>query len=205
LIRHLIWDFDGSLFNTYPAMVQLFKSSLESFGYEATEDDILSLMKDTLGRAVSFYIDLGVDEGFYKLFQKLEDEVAPGLQPPFPNAKEICTMIKDRGGKNIIITHRSRKSVFKLLYHYSMEALFSEIIAKESGFKRKPHPEAFVSTLASQRLKPEEVLTIGDRDLDVIAASDAGTRTCFFSQNGSRPSIKVDYLITDLSELLEIL
>ncbi|MDD4826796.1 MAG: HAD hydrolase-like protein, partial [Mesotoga sp.] len=55
MIENLIWDFDGSLFNTYPAMVKLFKKALLRKGYVTSENEILSLMKDSLGKAVDFY------------------------------------------------------------------------------------------------------------------------------------------------------
>ncbi len=64
MIENLIWDFDGSLFNTYPAMVRLFRKALAIHGYDASEDEILSLMKETLGKAVDFYLDRGVDYDF---------------------------------------------------------------------------------------------------------------------------------------------
>ncbi len=89
----------------------------------------------------------------------------------------------------------------KLLYHHDMASLFSEIITKESGYRRKPDPEAFVAAIASHRLIAEETLSIGDRDLDILAARAAGTRTCFFSQNGFSPSIPVDLIIHGLEEL----
>ena len=89
----------------------------------------------------------------------------------------------------------------KLLYHHDMASLFSEIITKESGYRRKPDPETFVAAIASHRLIAEETLSIGDRDLDILAARAAGTRTCFFSQDGSSPSIPVDLIVHGLDEL----
>lgn len=205
MIENLIWDFDGSLFNTYPAMVRLFKQSLAIHGYGASEDEILSLMKETLGKAVDFYLDRGVDYAFYKDFQRMEEELAPVEQPPFSGAREVCSRIKRDGGVNLIITHRARRTAFKLLDYFEMTSLFSEIVTKESGFKRKPDPEAFISTIRRHRLKPESTLSIGDRDLDVMAARDAGTKTCFFSQDGSKPSIDVDYIVDDLLQLGRII
>jgi len=204
MIENLIWDFDGSLFNTYPAMVKLFRQALLRKGYVASENEILSLMKDTLGKAVDFYLDRGVDYDFYKDFKKSEEELDPAEQPPFEGAREICSTVVRNNGKNLIITHRSRKTTFKLLSHFEMTSLFSDIITRESGFKRKPDPDAFISAIRSYRLKPRSTLSIGDRDLDVIAARDAGTKTCFFSQNGTRPSIDVDFIINDLVQLEEI-
>ncbi|PZC52013.1 MULTISPECIES: HAD-IA family hydrolase [unclassified Mesotoga] len=205
MIENLIWDFDGSLFNTYPAMVRLFRKTLAIHGYDASEDEILSLMKETLGKAVDFYLDRGVDYEFYKDFKKSEEELAPAEQPPFEGAREVCSLVVRNGGKNLIITHRSRKTAFKLLNHFEMTSLFSDIITRESGFKRKPDPDAFIYAIRNYRLNPKSTLSIGDRDLDVIAARDAGTKTCFFSQNGARPSIDVDFIIDDLPQLEEII
>jgi len=204
MIENLIWDFDGSLFNTYPAMVKLFRQALLRKGYVASENEILSLMKDTLGKAVDFYLDRGVDYDFYKDFKKSEEELDPAEQPPFEGAREICSKVVRNNGKNLIITHRSRKTTFRLLSHFEMTSLFSDIITRESGFKRKPDPDAFISAIRSHRLNPRLTLSVGDRDLDVIAARDAGTKTCFFSQNGTRPSIDVDFIINDLVQLEEI-
>ena len=201
MIKNLIWDFDGSLFDTYPLMVEIFQSALVEFGHTASREQILFLMKDTLGKAVEHYLELGVGEGFYRLFLLREEAADPSLQPPFPYARRICLKVRDRGGKNLIITHRSRSTVMKLLYHHDMASLFSEIITKESGYRRKPDPEAFVAAIASHRLIAEETLSIGDRDLDILAAKSAGTRTCFFSQNGFSPSIPVDLIIHGLEEL----
>jgi len=205
MIENLIWDFDGSLFNTYPAMVKLFRQALLRKGYVTSENEILSLMKDTLGKAVDFYLDRGVDYEFYKDFKKSEEELDPAEQPPFEGAREVCTVVVRNGGRNLIITHRSRKTAFKLLSHFEMTSLFSDIITRESGFKRKPDPDAFIYAIRNYRLNPKSTLSIGDRDLDVIAARDAGTKTCFFSQNGARPSIDVDFIIDNLPQLEEII
>jgi len=201
MIENLIWDFDGSLFNTYPAMVRLFRRALLRKGYVASEDEILSLMKDTLGKAIDFYLDRGVDYDFYKDFNKSEEELDPDEQPPFEGARKVCSIVVRNGGKNLIITHRSRKTTFKLLSHFEMTTLFSDIITRERGFKRKPDPDAFIYALRNYALNPSTTLSIGDRELDVIAARDAGTKTCFFSQNGTRPSIDVDFIINDLVQL----
>ncbi len=201
MIKNLIWDFDGSLFNTYPLMVEIFQSVLAEHGYTASREEILFLMKDTLGKAVEYYMELGVGEDFYRLFQLREEAADPSLQPPFPHARQICLKVRERGGKNFLITHRSRSTVMKLLYHHDMASLFSEIITKESGYKRKPDPEAFIAVIASHSLIAEEALSIGDRDLDILAARSAGSRTCFFSQNGFSPSVPVDLIIHGLDEL----
>ncbi|MBN2218777.1 MAG: HAD hydrolase-like protein [Kosmotogaceae bacterium] len=205
MIENLIWDFDGSLFNTYPAMVRLFKQALAIHGCDAYEDEILSLMKETLGKTVDFYLDRGVDYAFYKDFKRMEEELNPVEQPPFDGARDLCSRIKRDGGKNLIITHRARRTTFKLLNYFDMTSLFSEIVTRESGFKRKPNPDAFISTIRRHRLEPASTLSIGDRDLDVMAARDAGTRTCFFSQDGSKPSIDVDYIVDDLLQLERII
>lgn len=205
MLKNIIWDFDGTLFDTYPFMTILFQKALREFSHEASVEEILSLMKQTLGRAVEYYRGLGVDDRFYALFKVAQDDCDPDSQQPFPHALEVCSRVIGLGGKNLIITHRSRKTAFKLLRHHKASSLFCEVITRESGFKRKPDPEAFNRAIESHRLRRTETLAVGDRDLDVLAATRAGIKSCFFSQAGSRPTVEVDFTVESLAELLQII
>jgi len=42
---HIIWDFDGTLFDTYPLMTITFAKTLETEGYSENPAQIMELMK----------------------------------------------------------------------------------------------------------------------------------------------------------------
>lgn len=48
------------------------------------------------------------------------------------------------------------------------------VISHDDGFPRKPDPSAFLTLIERHHLPREETLTIGDRELDILAAQAAG-------------------------------
>lgn len=45
MYKHIIWDFDGTLFDSYPVMVKAALTVLEEQGIYESYDKIMSLMK----------------------------------------------------------------------------------------------------------------------------------------------------------------
>lgn len=45
MFKHVIWDFDGTLFDTYPVMAKIFKDLLEKENIEEPIDEIVKKCK----------------------------------------------------------------------------------------------------------------------------------------------------------------
>ena len=45
MYSHYIWDFDGTLFDSYPQMTRAFQQALSDLGYSHTSNEILSHLK----------------------------------------------------------------------------------------------------------------------------------------------------------------
>ena len=113
--------------------------------------------------------------------------------PPFPGVIELCRHICAGGGKNVIVTHRWRRSTMELLAVHGMAGYFAGCITRDDGYPRKPDPAAFVAALAAYELQPEETLTVGDRDIDILAGQAAGLWGCFCGAepDGARPDLVI--------------
>jgi phosphoglycolate phosphatase-like HAD superfamily hydrolase len=57
MIRNIIWDLDGTLFDTYPAIVKAFKAALNDFGKDAPLDWIEELARSSVGYCVATLAD----------------------------------------------------------------------------------------------------------------------------------------------------
>lgn len=65
MIREIIWDFDGTLFNTYPGTVNAFREALKDNGIDETDENILSYFKTAEGFAVMHFKELyGLGDAF---------------------------------------------------------------------------------------------------------------------------------------------
>ena len=55
MYRHIIWDFDGTPFDTYPEMANVFKELLEREGISEPFDEIMKHMKISMSTAIKHY------------------------------------------------------------------------------------------------------------------------------------------------------
>ena len=54
-IRHFIWDFDGTLFDTYPVTIRAMGSALRDLGGDCDPTECMAAMLDTIGAALDLY------------------------------------------------------------------------------------------------------------------------------------------------------
>ena len=203
--QNIIWDVDGTLFDTYPPIAKAFQSALNEFGKEASLDWIEGLARISLSHCVKTLVDRYnlEEETIGSAFEKYYDRVRPEDQPRFPGVIAVCEYICSIGGKNVIVTHRGRSGTDALLAAHDMTHYFSGCIARDDGYSRKPHPGAFESALERYNLVREETMTVGDRDIDIQAGQAAGLFTCLFGHDTD--GIHADLTIQSFEELSSFL
>ena len=202
MIRHLIWDVDGTLFDTYPAIAKALQAGLNDLGVTASLDWILSLAQVTLDHCLSTLATtyaLSTDE-LEERFDQHYRAVTPQDQPPFPGVHEVCTTIQAQGGLNLIVTHRGRAGLDRLLATHQLTHYFADITSNDDAYPRKPDPAAFVALIEKHRLPRDATLGVGDRDIDVLAAQAAGIRAAFFGTNNGTTT--PDFTFTAYAQLL---
>jgi phosphoglycolate phosphatase-like HAD superfamily hydrolase len=205
MIKNIIWDVDGTLFDTYPAIAGAFQEALLALGKDADFENILVLAKQSLDHclttlAAEYQLK---EEDLDRAFGEEYGKVTFAAQPPFPGAKAACEYIRSIGGKNVIVTHRGSGGTEGLLEENGMTSLFAGWITHEDGYPRKPDASAFLAAMQAHGLQPDETLTVGDREIDMLAGKAAGIRTCLF--RGAGHGTDADLTIREFDELLHYL
>lgn len=184
MYKAFIWDFDGTLFNSYPAMVDLLYLMLEEEGLEPDKRILHREMKKSMGDAMAYCQQhYGVTELFIQRYTARREAYDVENSLPFPGALEACQAIAASGNFNFLFTHRGENAV-KMMEIHGFLPLFRENITAAYPFRRKPDPEGIAYLIGKYALNPSEILMIGDRDLDLLAGKNAGTATCYFNEMG---------------------
>lgn len=205
MIRNILWDVDGTLFDTYPAITYAFSKSLNEMGLSIALNVIDSLARESISHCVEtlshrFRLDPDLLRSrFAESYQMID----PANQPSFPGVYEICKFIHEHDGVNLAVTHRGVKSTKRLLDTHGFTACFDDIYSVAQGYPCKPDPAMPLAALKEHGLDADETLLVGDRDLDIQSGRAAGLRTCLFG-NSDR-TIPADILISRYAQLLEIL
>ncbi|WP_078548256.1 HAD-IA family hydrolase [Litchfieldia alkalitelluris] len=167
---NILWDFDGTLFDTYPVFTDLF-SKILSDGY--AREEIYKELKVSFSHATRHF---NFSDEQISYFYELEKSVGLEEIKPFANVEKVLSYAE----KNVIMTHKPRKAVIDLLNYYNLEKYFVEIVAGDDGFPRKPDPASYAYLHKRHHLD----LAIGDRMLDIIPAQKIGLKTCLFQNPG---------------------
>lgn len=200
MYRHVIWDFDGTLFDTYPVMASVFQQMLREQGREEPLETILETMKIS---ANTTYVKYGFDSNSISKYKtrKAQDELQ--TVRPFPDIPQICRFIHEHDGYNYILTHRG-SSTFALLQAHELTDVFREVVTAEQSFARKPDPSAIRYLMGKYDLFPAETIMIGDRELDVLAGHRAGIDTCLITERLPKATVAT-YTIQTFNQLSALL
>lgn len=190
------------------------------------ELNIVEVWRKTLSRAEADGIVKGVEQADLKLFTFIF-ELSSNQVWPMPTMKESIAALRDKGFPLGIVSNAQFYTPVMMNYFFSGKIHGEEFL---DGFERdlsifsykmlkgKPDTaiyEALVEPLAKRGLKPSDVLYVGNDMLkDIYASSQVGFKTCFFAgdmrayrlreDHPQASQTKPDYVITELSQLLEI-
>lgn len=201
-VRHAFWDFDGTLLDTYPAMVRAFLAGAAEYGIAMAPERALALMKDTLWHCCQVVgAEHDVDAlALVAAFRRHEqDELAKGL-PPMPGVPEALAAMRDAGVKHYLATHRDLQSC-ELLEKAGLLRFFSGFVTQEDKLPRKPAPDMLLHLMAKHGLDPLECVMIGDRPLDTESGMAAGVLSVLIDPEGRFPEGRCDLRIANAASL----
>ncbi|MGG0658701.1 HAD-IA family hydrolase [Rummeliibacillus pycnus] len=183
---NILWDFDGTICNTYPAYAKLFYQTIQE---RASYDEVFKQIKVSFSHAFEYFQLTDQEIG---IFMKKNHALNVDQMPPFL----AIEFVLDNANCNVIMTHKDRATVERVLQHYNLAHYFEEIVTLEDGFPRKPNPQSYQYLHDKYNLS----LAIGDRELDLIPAKKVGFATCMFQGECEA----ADFSIYDYSEFHKI-
>nr|WP_263326847.1 HAD-IA family hydrolase [Neobacillus sp. Marseille-Q6967] len=184
---NILWDFDGTLFDTYPALVEGFVSLSQQ---DLDRSEVLKWLKIDSKTAFKHY---GISEDQREEYKRLYNENSKLYSKPFDHLEKVLAEVEN----NIIVTHRDKESTTRLLEKYNLLKYFTEIVSvEEQGFSRKPHSASYEFILERYHID----MVVGDRDLDLVPARKLKITTVAF-QN---PNIEADYYIDSYEKFIPL-
>ena len=194
------WDFDGTLFDTYPRINRAMQKAFAEIGMQVSIEQLLPLTKVSLPHTAQTLAGERAKEVLLAYNAHAEDE-GYDTMPPFPGAIRLLQSVCAHGGHNYLYTHRSRNAI-DALNHYGIARYFTDIVTSEDHFPRKPAPDALLSLIQRGLVNPASACMVGDRDIDVEAAHNAGIDGCLFDPEHFYEAYDTPYRVQTVPELL---
>ena len=197
-VCHAFWDFDGTLLDSYPAMVRAFVAGAKEFGVTVAPERALSLMKNNLWYCcVTISGECGVSaEALCQAFRRHERaELAQGL-PPMAHIPETLEALSRQGVKHYVATHRDLVCR-ELLQKAGLLQYFSGFVTEEDRLPRKPAPDMLLCLMQRHGLDPAQCMMVGDRPLDTEAGMAADVLSVLIDPENRFPDSRCDLRIAD--------
>lgn len=206
MIEVVIFDFDGTLADTFDIIFALANRLSVEFGYkQAKKEEIPEIEKLTPleminQSGISIFKLPFLLKRIRKEFKKKIDDVSL-----FTEIKEVLFELKSQGYKLGIITSNSKENVEFILEKYDL-FVFEFIVSGTSLFGKH---RVLRKYLKAENISPEKVVYVGDETRDVNAAKKAKIKiisvTWGFNSREALSEYEPDVLVDRPQELVKVI
>lgn len=203
---NLIWDFDGTLFDTYPMIALSFREALHRAGIDLTYEEVMRHVKRSVGEALDFcHEQYGLDrDALMSEYRRIQSGMGVERMNPYPGVVELLSKTQASGSRHYLYTHRDILAMTALERH-DLIKLFSGFVTADHGFPPKPAPDALLWMQRHYELDAASCLMVGDRNIDIDAAHNAGIAGCLFDPDHFYDHYVTQYRAHSVEQLMTIL
>jgi len=171
----ILFDLDGTLIDSTEAILESFHNSFAVYNTPAPDDEQI---KALIGHPLDvMYKELGVDEekiwDYVATYKEHYRKIATQKTVLLPNAKEAVEYASTFASLGIVTTKTGKYSQI-LMEHFGLMNKFDVLIGREHVQHPKPHAEPILKALEWFDTDNKEVWMIGDTQLDLLSAKNAG-------------------------------
>ena len=171
-----IFDFDGTIADTAPAIMHVARKTLKRHGIDAKKKQLRLLVgpplvdgfRDTFGVSQEEAEQLTAD---YRELAKTEVRVKD--YPPFEGMPELLRDLVAEGRRLAVATSRHEESAFSMIGSLGLTDCF-EVIVGGIDDVRDTKAECILEALERMDVPPEDAVMVGDKFHDVEGAHEAG-------------------------------
>lgn len=210
LIRGIIFDFDGTLIDSYEAIAESLNHVRTSFSLAAIPaEEIRPMVGHGLEKLIAKAVGPErVDEGI-RLFRQSYASLCERKTSILPQVKETLDTLDRRGYQMAIATNKPSYFARDILKALEIDHLFVEVLGPNDVERPKPDPEMIEIIIMRIGLSPEEIVYVGDMPLDVEVGRRAGVAVYAVpTGSASRDALleaRPDRLLHRFSDLLAFL
>lgn len=201
--RNFIWDFDGTILDTYPHSTTAAIKVLKKYGINADFDEVMALLRTSFSSIIPRY-NLSQQQ-----FEEIMNEALILWFEPNPTMyegiDEVLKTVVERGGKNFIYTNRDKTSK-EYLEHFGLLPYFTDFVCNDTeGYVPKPSGDSIHYLLQKYSISPDSAMMVGDRELDVLCGEKAGIKSILFDEFHKSSGTVAHAVIYDIRDVLNFI
>lgn len=213
MIKAIIFDMDGTILNTIDDIAASINHAFITLGYKeqsvhAVKMAVGSGAYTLIERLAPAHLSKEEIKKLYQTYQTHYDAHNNVHTGPYEGIMELLDTLKHRGYKLAVVSNKYEYLVQELnvqIFHGYFDASIGEV----PGVPIKPAPDNVYRALSILGVNKDEAVFIGDSDVDIITANNAGLKsvgvTWGFRDQETLEKEHATYIIHEPQELLAIL
>lgn len=188
-IRAILFDLDGTLVNTITDILAAINAALESVSLSPID---LKTAKAVVGHGLANALRAAARTQGKELSEKEIGMMLPVLktyytQNPYryatlyPGVREFVDECRTRGYAMGVLSNKDHSLTLPIVQKMFPDEPFTYIRGAGEEFPLKPDPASTHQFITDHKLTPQEVLFIGDTEVDALTARNSGTRSALVS------------------------
>ncbi|MCR5217103.1 HAD family hydrolase [Treponema sp.] len=214
-VKAIIFDLDGTLLNTLEDLAASTNYALKTNGFaERSIDEVRSFVGNGLGLLAHRALPQGKENPLYeKVLADLRSHYAEHSlvkTKPYDGIIKMLDFLKAKNITTAIVSNKPDAQVKSLAEIFFSKYMDNECCIGEcAGVKRKPAPDTVLKVMKHLNLKKEECIYVGDSEVDIETAKNAGLKCISVSWGFKGREFliehKADTIIDKPEELLQLL
>jgi len=202
----ILFDLDGTLIESKESIVNATITTLMKYSKELPSNEqvertvgipIINLLKKYVNKSL-------LDQAVTEFRENLIVET-PKTTKLYPDTIMVLKALRVDRNTLKVVTNKKTFLAKKILKLMDIDSYFNEVIGIDLG---DPKPSPSMLLLAAKDHKTSEVIMVGDRSEDVIAAKKAGFKSVFVDHGtvirADAEAFYPDFLVNNLKELLNL-
>ena len=206
-VKAVVFDLDGTLIDSKRDLALAMNATLKHLGRKEIEAEriysyvgggVQLLVKRALAEGAS---DEEIERGMAYFLEYYRAHMLDNTVP-YPGVREALDKLSGR--ELAVLTNKPVKFSKLILNGLGMSAYFRYVYGGNSFEKKKPDPVGLNTLLREFGAGPRETMMVGDSDVDIQTARNAGTWACgvtYGMGSAKLPASEPDLLLDSLEEL----
>ena len=201
----IVFDFDGTIADTYQAIVDITNDLSSEFGYQPIDEEELLLLKNLSSKEIVKRAEISLFKIPF-LVQRVQKELGQQIADlsPIKGIESVLLELKERNYILGIITSNVRENVVLFLQKNNLEYLFDFIYSGTNIFGKH---RIINQLVRKHKLNKTDVIYVGDETRDIRSARKSGINVIAvgwgFNSQEILAEYKPDFLAVKPTELLE--
>lgn len=212
-MKLIIFDLDGTLINSLKDLADAVNYALKEYGCPVHD---VEKYRYFVGNGIPKLIEraLPAEKCSEKMildvkskFEQYYDEHYADSTVPYEGICDLLEALKAKGYKIAVASNKADEFTVKIADKLFGSGKFDVVCGKRSDTPKKPSPVIIENIMAEIGCKPEETVMVGDSDVDIFTARNAGIKSigCLWGFRTEKELLDAgaDHIVSSPMEILK--